>query len=106
MTPEQKLELLDQWEIRMKEIGSHFERVKNLLGLEPESKTLSLVDELQTEYTKLVAEKVGDDGEWLLWHWLENKMGENVFDAEFKDGEKIQVETMVDLLTCIEKSAL
>lgn len=104
-TQQQKLTLINQWLAHAKQIDQTYDELKRLFDASPESPMMETTNKLFVDYTRLVAEQVGDHHEWLQWYLYDCRAGQQALWAQpHKDKPGGKVETVEDLLALIEAS--
>ena len=102
MTREEKLETLTYWQEFAQTVKPLFDALNMTLGSTPECPIISEYWRLYTDYTGLIADLIGDHGEWLEWYAWENDFGSNGMPAGF-DGKLSPVKTLGQLLMLIDE---
>jgi len=74
--------ILETWAEQIRETEDQLADLRSLLGAHPESPLVSAVLRLQRAYTDLVAERVGDNADWLNWYWQECRLGQGSCSVE------------------------
>lgn len=98
----QKLAALKRWAEAVEAADQHFDAMVDLMGLEPEGPTLTVVYALQGALTNATAELVGDSvGGTVSWYWLDNDMGRKGMRAG-RDGDMREIRTLEDLLWLLD----
>ena len=104
MTNSEKLAILTEWQTNMKASESDIEQFIAPLECAPESALYAIPWKLMDAYTKAVAQLVGDQAEWLSWHWSDNEWGEKSLEAGPTENMR-QIKTLDDLVWLIEVTA-
>lgn len=104
MTREEKLQWLETWQTEIQQSRAKFKPLSDLLKLSHESGPEIAFYGMHDAYTKAVAELVGDEVEWLFWHWLENDFGAKGMPAG-PVGKTKPIKTLEGLLWLIEVTA-
>lgn len=98
MTREQKLELLREWESKVRisrqKMIALSETIKN--------EHLDPFAEIEIAYTKSIARIVGDSDDWLDWYSTENELGDAGLTWQMPNGEMINKNSIERLLDAIE----
>jgi hypothetical protein len=102
MTTDEKMKLLQTWEVVICGMESEEDKLQVTLQPGADSPFISRLDILKIEYTRAVANLVDDTGDWLEWYWLENNMGAKGLPASRKQGKMKPVTSIRQLLVLIE----
>lgn len=111
MTKARRREILTLWRLNMMLWDARRELVRSALEfalgrIEPESELLVLVSEQQDQYTKAIAELVGDASGWLNWYARDNDYGRKGYEACARKGDKPRpIRTVAQLARLIEVDA-
>lgn len=98
---ERKIQLLKTWETHYNAINDKERAFMDGAGMREPLPLMEAYWQLFDEYTKFVAEKVGDKGEWLSWYCWENDMGKKRMDAGYNNKLK-PIKNLNDLLKMID----
>lgn len=111
MTKTRRREIIKLWRMDM----MHWDEMRGLileaveLGIgrvEPEGTLHTLLCEQQDQYTKAVAELVGDRDGWLNWYAHDNDYGRKGFEARARQCDKLRpIRTVAQLARLIEVDA-
>lgn len=92
------IELLGIWFSMFLRIEATYSDLRRAFGATPESEVVAVMYDAHDEYTKLVAEKVGDKDGWLEWYIWENGGGEKGLEAKAASWKKSRkIKTLKDL---------
>ena len=111
MTKARRREILTLWRLNMMLWDARRELVRSALEfalgrIEPESALLVLVSDQQDQYTKAIAELVGDAFGWLNWYARDNDYGRKGYEACARKGDKPRpIRTVAQLARLIEVDA-
>ena len=111
MTKARRREILTHWRLHMMLWDARRELVRSALEfalgrIEPESELLVLVSDQQDQYTKAIAELVGDASGWLNWYARDNDYGRKGYEACARKGDKPRpIRTVAQLARLIEADA-
>lgn len=94
------IEALQTWESTWKELLKQCDALSCLTGAEFAGPLFDAIFKLASEYTKAVAEIVGDDDEWMEWYEMDNEFGRRGFEAG-RNGELRKISCVEDLLWLI-----
>ena len=94
---------LTEWKNHRNAIDRLFVGVEKSIGLQVEGPLHNTVWELFDAYTTVLADQVGDFGDWLNWYMNENDMGKKAMAAGY-DGHSQPVETLNHLHRLIVES--
>ena len=95
--------MLGGWFAMFLRIEATYADLRRAFGATPESEVVSVMYDAHTEYTKLVAETVGDDGGWLEWYLWENGGGEKQLEAQAPGWRKARkIKNLKDLEAIIK----
>lgn len=76
-------EILSKWKRHIEECDLQIERFRDFFNC-VECDLIDSFEKLQCEYTKEIADKIGDtDAHWLIWFWLDNDMGKKELEAGY-----------------------
>lgn len=102
MTKKEKLALLKQWQLNLKTVYMFEYQIAKAFGV-GHIDAFECVYKLADSYTKLVSEKVGDQGAWLDWYANDNGFGAQGLEAssETNPDKFIKIKTLEDLLEVI-----
>ena len=90
--------LLGHWLASFKKVEAAYQKLRDAFGATPESAVVKALYDTHHEYTKLVAEKVGDTQGWLDWFLWENGAGEKGLEAKAQGWKKARkIKTVKDL---------
>lgn len=90
--------LLGCWFAMFLRIEATYSDLHRAFGATPESEVVSVMYDAHSEYTKLVAEKVGDKDGWLEWYLWENGGGVKGLAAKAASWKKARkIKTLKDL---------
>ena len=103
MTREEKLALLRQWEASYLELDLQMDRLSAVFGSMVHSPFGEAVWGAWGNYTRALAELVGDGYEWLNWYCFDNDMGKKAYEAGW-EGDMRPITQAADLLWLIEGS--
>lgn len=101
MEPKQVEYLLKEWEEVMHDLEIALSEMIPFLKGNCDRKNFVAINAMAIEYTNLVAEKVGDSGEWLEYFWCDCELGRKPMIVTFYDGESIlldSVEALVEII--------
>ena len=101
MTREEKLALLRQWEASYLELDLQMDRLSAVVGSTVHSPLGEAVWGALGNYTRALAELVGDGYEWLNWYCFDNDMGKKACKAGW-EGDMRPITQAADLLWLIE----
>ena len=110
MTKAHRRAVIKHWRERMMQWDADreliFAGLKMGIGLvEPEGPLHTLLCEQQDQYTKAVAELVGDRDGWLNWYAHDNDYGRKGFEARARQCDKLRpLRTVAQLARLIEVS--
>ena len=91
-------DLLGHWLASFKQIEAAYQKLRDAFGATPESEIVKAMYDTHHEYTKLVAEKVGDKDGWLEWFLWENNAGAKGLEAKAPCWKKARkIKTVKDL---------
>lgn len=77
------LEVLEKWKKQIEDSDAQIERFRDFFNC-VECDLIFSFEKLQCEYTKEIAEKIGDTyAHWLNWFWLDNDMGKKELEAGY-----------------------
>jgi hypothetical protein len=93
------IDKLEKWQKTIEETDMQIDRLRDFFGC-VDCEFLDAMEKLQCDYTKAVAEIVGDDSGWLIWYWLDNSMGEYGREAGY-DGNLSCIYSLQDLCALI-----
>lgn len=105
MTTAEKLKLLQLWECHSRSLDSAWDSLSSLTGADLESPLGKAVYFVFDDYTKAVAQLLGDQGGWLQWWLYENDRGTKKWSTAHPvtiGGKKFKARTLRDLLRIIE----
>lgn len=111
MTKARRREILTHWRTQMMLWDARRDLVRDALELalgriEPGSELFDLVHEQQDQYTKAIAELVGDAFGWLNWYAHDNDYGRKGYEACARGGDKLRpIRTVAQLARLIEVDA-
>ncbi len=111
MTKARRREILTLWRLNMMLWDARRELVRSALEfalgrIKPESELLVLVSDQQDQYTKAIAELVGDASGWLNWYAHDNDYGRKGHEASARPGDKLRpIRTVAQLARLIEVDA-
>lgn len=111
MTKARRREILTHWRTRMMVWDAERNRVRDALELalgriEPESSLFGIFYEQKDQYTKAIAELVGDAFGWLNWYAQDNDYGRKGYEACARKGDKLRpIRTVAQLARLIEVDA-
>lgn len=111
MTKARRREILTHWRMHMMLWDARSDLVRSALELalgriEPGSELLDLLYEQQDQYTKAIAELVGDAFGWLNWYARDNDYGRKGYEACARKGDKPRpIRTVAQLARLIEVDA-
>jgi len=77
MTPLEVERRLKVWREHIVAVEAAYDALYALTKASPESSLCAPSSALSNAYTEAVAEIVGDSKEWLIWWWLEARMGKH-----------------------------
>jgi len=90
--------LLQRWFAMFLRIEATYANLKKSFGNIVECEVISTMYDLHGEYTKLVAENVGDDFGWLEWYLWDNEGGKRGLLAKAASWKKDRkIKTLKDL---------
>lgn len=100
MTIQDMLPKLEAWNALYLQLNAQAEALHNLTLAAPESPLVTALWSIWEAYTITLAENLSDQGEWLLWYWLECDMGTNPM-AVTLSGKDLRVRTLRHLARVI-----
>lgn len=93
---------LQEWERVSIDYRKEFDAFCAVFGQAVDSPFIEMLAHLYLAYTGTIAREVGDDSEWLLWHFYENDMGKKRLQVISRSGDKkIDVSSIDDLAEVI-----
>ena len=104
MSKEEKLQILAEWQKRYEALDAQLNLLTKSIGCIAGSPLHEAVFTMFEEYTKLIAQLVGDGLESLNWYCYECDMGKSPREAGIK-GDMREIKTLNDLLWFIEVAA-
>ena len=75
-------DILDEWVESFHEVEAAYKKLKDAFGASPESSVVAALYNPHGKYTRLVAEKVGDEDGWLEWYLWDNYSGKRGLKAK------------------------
>lgn len=103
MTTAEMLPHLQRWADAMQAADKMEAELLDPLGLQPESPLRSGLWSLQDALTATTADLVGDQWQWLSWHYAENDMGRKGMEVQV-NGKTFKVETLDHLAQAIAET--
>ena len=103
MTPAEMLPHLQRWADAMQAADKMEAELLAPLGLSPESPLRAGIWRLQDALTATTADLVGDNWQWLSWHYADNGMGRMGFEVE-AGGKTFKVKTLDHLAQAIAET--
>lgn len=97
------IQMLAEWHQQHDRIMDLMEGINATFGLLPEGPLSETVWGLFDSNTKAIGQLLGDQGDWLIWHYLENDMGAHGMEAGYA-GQVHPIKTHEDLYRLIEQS--
>ena len=97
LTKEDKLKILNEWFSNIRATDDTLSKISDVFRCGG-CGCLEEFEKLQEAYTKSIEAILGDGGGWLMWYWLDNKMGTNHYLTTTVNGERVSVKSLEDLL--------
>lgn len=101
MEPKEIETLLKQWAGKVQAVESALDQMMFVFGGTYDCDNANAICDITSAYTKLVAEKVGDDGDWLNYFWHDCCLGEAPRKVTFCDGTSISLDSVDALIETI-----
>lgn len=99
-----QVDLITKWRECSLLLEEQINNMIYLLGVYLESPFISAIHKCQDNYTKLLAQEIGDKDGWLEWYKYDCDFGRKPMTMHFSDKEGLEVITAVDILTAIQSS--
>lgn len=94
--------LLATWAAKRSSLDAEYTKLENLFGADPECSPVKVMYDTFSEYTKVLAELVGDEEGWLEWYSWENDNGAKKLEAKASNWNGFKpIVTTDDLLSLI-----
>ena len=104
MTAKQIAKELQPWIEQFRKIQAGYEELKRTLQIPPECPIITLLYANHAQYTKLLAEKLGDtDHFWMEWYLWENDCGKRGHQAKAAKWKKMRPIRNLDDLAALIK---
>lgn len=105
MSKARRREVLKHWRAECMAWDRYREAVTTGLGLEPEGMLFEHLCRMQDQYTRAIAELVGDQDGWLNWYAQENDYGRKGYEARARASDKLRpIRSVAQLARLIEVS--
>ena len=101
MEPKEIEALLKEWATSVRAVDSALDQMIAVFGGSYDCDNANAIFDLSVRYTKLVAEKVGDNGDWLNYFWHDCCLGETPRKVTFCDGPSILLDSVDALIETI-----
>ena len=101
----EKLKLLEVWQSRYLALDAAWDKFSAITKADCDSELGNAAYRLFDEYTKTLAQLLGDESDWLQWWIYDNAMGSKNWSSEYpvtKGKRKFRARTLVHLLKIIE----
>lgn len=101
MEPKEIEALLKEWAKSVQAVDGALDQMVAVFGGTYECNNANAILELVARYTKLVAEKVGDGGDWLDYFRNDCEFGKKPREVTFCDGTSILLDSVDALIETI-----
>lgn len=101
MEPKEIEALLKEWMKSVKAVDDALDQMVSVFGGSYDCDNANAILDLVARYTKLVAEKVGDGGDWLNYFRHDCEFGKKPLEVTFCDGESILLDSVDALIETI-----
>ena len=101
MEPKQIEALLKQWAGKVQAVESALDQMVSVFGGTYDCDNANAICDITRAYTKLVAEKVGDNEGWLDYFRNECELGKTPREVTFCDGTSILLDSVDALIETI-----